>query len=327
MEKSRNLRFCCCASILENLKQNTCGSFQAQNFTLDAGGLLLRSLQSMEFHSLLRFNKPVHIRQYYDCRKNAKIGANREKALFSHIGNMARNWGYTDQPNPCAGIKGFTEKGRAEIYIEEDKFLAVHNAASQPLKDELDLAYLTGQRPSDVLNMTESDIRDNSINIIQRKTGKKLRISIEGELAKLIDRIHARNTTFKVHSLQLIVDSHGQPFTYHMLRGYFDSARTATGIDKDNFQLGDLRGKAATDKAKSTGDIRQAQQQLGHSTIGMTKHYIRGCKGEKVTPTKYEKSEFFIPQKEKRPNKIKPSRKSENQHLRNIKLRNILFYY
>ena len=55
--------------------------------------------------------RPQHIRQYLDWRgKSSHTRANREKALFSHIWNIARSWGLTDLPNPCLGIKGFTEK-------------------------------------------------------------------------------------------------------------------------------------------------------------------------------------------------------------------------
>ena len=199
---------------------------------------------------------------------------------------MARSWGYTDRPNPCAGIKGFTEKGRKDIYIEETAFNAVYDATNQPLRDAMDMAYLTAQRPADVLKMAETDIRDGSLCVTQQKTKAKLRISIEGELAELIARITTRKSAFKVRTLPLIVDDHGQRFTYSMLRTAFDAARKAAGIDKINFQFRDLRAKAATDKTESSGDMHQAQKQLGHSTIGMTEHYIRDRKGEKVTPTK-----------------------------------------
>lgn len=68
--------------------------------------------------------KPIHIRKYLDWRKT--IRANREKALFSHIWNKAREWGYTDLQNPCAGIKGFKETGRKNVYIEDSMFDAVY---------------------------------------------------------------------------------------------------------------------------------------------------------------------------------------------------------
>lgn len=73
-----------------------------------------------------------------------------------------------------------------------------------------------------------------------------------------------------------------------MLRGRFDKAREAAGIAKNEFQLRDLRAKAGTDKAESSGDILQARDQLGHTTMTMTmtEAYIRDRKGKKVMPTK-----------------------------------------
>ena len=53
---------------------------------------------------------PMGIREYMDLRgQAAKVRANREKALFSHIFNKAREWGYTASQNPCQGVKGFKE--------------------------------------------------------------------------------------------------------------------------------------------------------------------------------------------------------------------------
>jgi integrase len=228
--------------------------------------------------------KPIHIRKYLDWLKT--IRANREKALFSHIWNKAREWGYTDLQNPCSGIKGFKETGRKNVYIEDSMFDAVHKKASQPLRDAMDLAYLTGQRPSDVLKMTEHDIQDGSITVTQNKTGAKLRISIQGELADLIQRIHERKSGHKIRSFHLIVANNGQRLTKDALRGHFDRAREAAGISKELFQFRDLRAKAGTDKAESSGDIRQAQKQLGHANITMTETYIRERKGSKVSPTR-----------------------------------------
>lgn len=43
--------------------------------------------------------------------------------------------------------------------------------------------------------------------------------------------------------------------TTSMLRGRFDAAREAAGVEKADFQMRDLRAKAGTDKAESSGDI------------------------------------------------------------------------
>ncbi len=228
--------------------------------------------------------EPIHVRRYIDWR--GKIRANLERALLSHIWNKAREWGYTSLPNPCSGIKGIKEIGRKNVYIDDSMFQAVYMAASQPLKDAMDLAYLTGQRPSDVLKMTEHDINDGAISVTQGKTGSKLRINIQGELSILMQRIMSRKSTHKVRSLSLIVDDNGERMPATKLRGHFDRARETAGISKNLFQFRDLRGKAATDKTESSGDIRQAQKQLGHTNIRMTEHYVKSRKGEKVTPTK-----------------------------------------
>lgn len=228
--------------------------------------------------------KPIHIRKYLDWRKT--IRANREKALFSHIWNKAREWGYTDLTNPCSGVKGFKETGRKNVYVDDGMYNAVHRSASQPLRDAMDLAYLTGQRPSDVLKMTEHDIQDGSLCVTQNKTGARIRINVQGELADLLNRILQRKSTHKIRSFYLVVDDTGQRFTYSAFRGHFDKARELAGVDKEKFQFRDLRAKAGTDKADSSGDIRQAQRQLGHSSVTMTETYIRERKGSKVTPTK-----------------------------------------
>ena len=74
--------------------------------------------------------------------------------------------------------------------------------------------------------------------------------------------------------------------TASMLRSRFDKARQEAGIQKSAFQLRDLRAKAGTDKAEDSGDILQARDQLGHTTVTMTEAYIRDRKGKKVMPTK-----------------------------------------
>lgn len=96
----------------------------------------------------------------------------------------------------------------------------------------------------------------------------------------------ARKSGHKVRSTRLIVAEDGTPMTEAMLRRRFDVAREATGVEKAEFQMRDLRAKAGTDKAESSGDIMQAKDQLGHATVGMTEQYIRNRKGKKVMPTK-----------------------------------------
>lgn len=229
--------------------------------------------------------EPQHVRQYMTWR-NAPVRAKREKALLSHLWNWARERGYTALANPCAGIKGKKERGRRDVYVHDDAYKAVQAAASVGLAEAMDLLYLSGQRPADVVRMDETHIRGGALDIRQGKTGAGVRLSIEGELAALIERIKARKRACAIYSTRLVVDAQGRPFSLPLLERHFQRARKAAGIAPASFQLRDLRAKAGTDKNDSAGDIRQAQAQLGHASVVMTEAYIRNRRGGKTTPTR-----------------------------------------
>jgi len=247
--------------------------------------------------------KPIHIKQFLAWRvkltqdalradnkevegHEGRVAANREKSLISHVWNAARAEGLTDLPNPCAGIKSFREFGR-DTYVYDELFKAVWEKADVPTREAMDLAYLTGGRPGDLLKIDETHLRQGSVEVTQNKTGMKLRIAIAGELAELINRIIARKRAIagKVVSTRLLVNEEGQPLGKYALRFRFEDARAAAGIEGDDFQFRDLRAKAATDKTDSD-DIRDAQQQLGHTSVTMTETYVRKRRGHKVMPTK-----------------------------------------
>ena len=224
---------------------------------------------------LIESIKPHHVRAYLDKRgEQAKARANREKALLSHLFNKAREWGYTDAPNPCQGVKGFTESGR-DRYVTDTEFQAVWAKADPTLQDAMDIALLTGQRPADVLKIMRVDIRDGALLITQNKTKAKRAIDIVGELATVIERINGRQR--KRQSAFLIQDDDGRPLTMLALRGRFAKARKAAGV---SFQFRDIRAKTASD----TGDLGHSQRLLGHKNRDMTEHYVRERIGQRVKP-------------------------------------------
>ena len=183
-------------------------------------------------------------------------------------------WGYTDAPNPCQGVKGFTEKGR-DRYVTDEEFAAVWAKADATLRDAMDLALLTGQRPSDVLKMRREDIREGALFIAQNKTGAKRAIEIIGELAEVIKRIRARPR--ERLSAYLIQDDNGRPLTLAALGSRFTKARKVSGV---SFQFRDIRAKTASDIA----DLGHSQRLLGHKHRDMTEHYVRQRIGQRVKP-------------------------------------------
>jgi integrase len=182
----------------------------------------------------------------------------------------------TDKENPCAGMKKNKETGRKNIYISDEMMNNLLSYADNDLKNAIKLAYLTGQRPADVLKMKWQDIYSQNgksyLFILQNKTKTKVSIEITGELKELLESMHkGKNSILGI--------------TTSMLRGKFDKARELASIDKNKFQFRDLRAKAGTDTANNKG-LETAQRQLGHKNLSMTQHYYRDEKGLRVEPTR-----------------------------------------
>ena len=227
---------------------------------------------------------PATIAGYRDAR-TAKVRANREIATLSHVFNMAREWGLTTKENPCQGVRKNKETPR-DYYANDVVWGAVYKKATQELRDAMDLAYLTGQRPADVLVMRKDDIEGGYLMVQQNKTHKKLRIEMTtgkeaNSLGHLITKIAERNA----HHLSsyLIVSQRGKRMTAAMLRKRWDEAREKAklgAIEEGDtllasriaeFQFRDIRPKAASEIA----DIGEASLLLGHTKGDITERVYR----------------------------------------------------
>lgn len=201
-----------------------------------------------------------------------KIVATREKALLSAVFNFARARGLTDAPNPCSGIRG--TKAKRDRYVGDDELrdaIARADAAGDvPLAQFLELCYLTGQRPGDVVRVRRSDAQGGVLHVRQGKTGAKVRIALVGPLAALYDRMTAGAG---VASVFVVRNEAGQPLTLGGWRKRFDKL----GCD---WQIRDLRAKAASD----ADTARDAQTLLGHAAATTTDGYIRQRAGARATP-------------------------------------------
>lgn len=237
---------------------------------------------------------PQMIAQYRD-KRTAKTRANREIALLSHVFNIAREWGLTDKVNPAAGVRRNKETPR-DYYASADVWDAVYAQARHELKDAMDLAYLTGQRPADVLSMKKTSIVGGLMAVGQGKTGKKLRIrlvldGIQTDLGLLVEVL-----LLKVGgniSPHLIVNEGGLRVSGRMLRNRWDDARAkAAALAREQgasdlaarieqFQFRDIRPKAASE----IEDLGAASRLLGHSREQLTEHVYRRV-GQVVDPTR-----------------------------------------
>ncbi|UWF51958.1 tyrosine-type recombinase/integrase [Pseudomonas sp. N3-W] len=238
---------------------------------------------------------PQVVAQYRDAR-TAKIRANREIALLSHMFTIAREWGLTANANPCFGVRRNKETPR-DFYAGETVWNAVYAQAAQELKDAMDLAYLTGQRPADVLKTSATDLNKGFLMVGQGKTEKRLRIRLEDAgvqtgLSIFIDDLQERRARNGIKTSTLITNTSGLRMSQQMLRNRWDEARekaavkagadgdTALAISIRQFQFKDIRPKAASEI-----ELTHASRLLGHTTEEMTRKVYRRV-GEIVKPTK-----------------------------------------
>lgn len=101
---------------------------------------------------------------------------------------------------------------------------------------------------------------DGYLLVTQQKTKPPLRITITGELAKLMARIRARKATHKIVAGALLTNMHGKRLTAPALRTQFDAAKKqaaehAPELAQDimKFWFYDLRAKAADDTSDDRG--------------------------------------------------------------------------
>jgi integrase len=239
--------------------------------TQQSYGFMLAQLEEAFRNFTLDQIRPVDVRRYLDLR-SAKVSANREVSLLSTIFNWARERGLTSNANPCLGVTRHQEKPRRR-YVTDEEYAAIMAKAPAFLQDAMDLALLTGQRPSDVLKMTRQDMRDGCLWVAQAKTGAKVGITLDGDLEVVLQRILAR--PHDVQSMYLISDEQGQRVNYWSLHHAF----LKTGAD---WQFRDLRAKMVTDEK----DLKVAQQRAGHTTEVTTARVYRRVKGNVVKPLK-----------------------------------------
>lgn len=217
---------------------------------------------------------PKHIRQYLDWRCNTPAIANNEISLFSNIWNKAREWGYTEKVNPADGVTRYPKK-RRDNYVENDVYQLVYVKANQKIKDLMDIGYLIGQRPIDLVGIHSRDIKDGVLSISQEKTKAKLRFAISGSLKAIFDRIMPEKPDF------LFKNERNRPLKRDRLTKWFRALRNEVIVEYpeleneiNTFQFRDLRAKSATDVYLSE-TLQNAQEQLGHTNEQMTQTYIR----------------------------------------------------
>lgn len=241
----------------------------------------LRRLVAAFGHMEIGQVKRSHVAAYLDAR-TSKVAANREIALFSHVFTKAIRWGLHEGINPCMSMERNKEKP-ARRYISDSDFLTVYKLAPAPVRFAMAIAYLTGQRQADILNLKRGQFSDQGIVFTQAKTGAAVLVAWSPALTKAVNRAikhgGAESITWVVH------DGRGNGYTSSGFQTAWQRLmkRCTTPDEHGNqpiaerFTFRDIRAKARSD-----GDDKHL---LGHANPdAMARIYQR--KPVPVSPVK-----------------------------------------
>jgi integrase len=233
---------------------------------------------------------------------------NRYRSLASELMRFAVVEDHRDD-NPVDHIPTMTERAR-DVYITDSQRRRIKVAAmygddgkrtrsGEMLCALIDMAYLTGQRIGDLLELRwsrQQALGKDATSVIapyvgedgiyfkpsktSGSTGAKVMIEWTPKLQDVMRRLRA----VKKRNLQFVfITQDAQRYTYWGASSAWQRARARAGIKGVTFN--DLRAKALTDKEETEG-MRAARTMGAHSTEAQTADYVRRKKARAVKATR-----------------------------------------
>lgn len=211
---------------------------------------------------------PGVIRKYMDARA-APVAANREKAFLS----VCYQWCIERDllsTNPCKEVRRNTEKPDAR-YITDAEYVAVYQIAPDYIKCAMEFAFLCRMRLCEVMELRESDVKENGLHIRRRKGSRD-------NITTFTDRLNAA-----IALSRSLPYPNVRPINPTLIRGVNGGKLTdegfstawqrlmvkAQGIDIARFKFHQLKAKGVSD---TEGDKKAAS---GHKTDAMVQVYDR----------------------------------------------------
>lgn len=173
--------------------------------------------------------------------------------------------------NPARGVKKMRTPGDGfkewpEQAIEQ---FQAHWATGTKQRLAFDLLLCTGQRRSDVVKMTPSNVREGAIRVVQQKTGAALWIPIHADLRVSIAACDLKGLTF-------LTTEYGRPFTADGFGNWFRKTCDAAGVEK-GYSAHGLRKAAGRRLADAGCTAHEIMAVLGHKSLSEAERYTRGA--------------------------------------------------
>lgn len=232
---------------------------------------------------------PADVYRFCAQWKTKPRSANAYRSLLSLILTYGAS---TEWPNdnPAKQSMTFKPGKKRDRYLTDEEVKRVYEGArvaKDGLKNRsgeiiccmIDLAYETGQRIGDLINLRYSEVGEEGIFFFPGKTRNntavKLLVTWTPELRDVIERTRAYG---KVKGLHVLRRLDGKPFTYSGVQSAWKRACARVGIE--DAHIHDLKAKSLTD----TEDESEAQKRGGHATPAQTAHYRKARLVTKVKP-------------------------------------------
>jgi integrase len=212
--------------------------------------------------------KRPNIVRAHDAMGSTPGKANFFACVASSFFNYALDMGYTTE-NPAVRIKKVKLNTIPRWKVSDIQRVIGLN--HRIVSTAVCLAWHTGQRGGDVLNMKWSDIDGNFLCLTQEKTGTKMRIKMNPALSKYLNGLNKKGT--------YIVSGHGRMST-EAFNGMFRRQLNPLGITGS---FHGIRKTVACTLAEKGGSTNEIASLLGHKTLAMAELYTKEANSEKMT--------------------------------------------
>lgn len=192
-------------------------------------------------------------------------------AVLGAAWKLGREWGLVEHDVSVSRLAVVDR----DLYLSDEDFRAVRDKAPEWLQVAMDLAYLTAMRPSDIRSMRWDQVGE-VLTLRQKKTGHKQSFAMSPELAGVFARAKQR----PILGLYVIANAKGRPMGRSGMEKAWRRACVAAGVKA---QFRDIRAKAAIDAEAGGQDF---QKLLGHASLKMSEHYLRGRKVIRAEPVR-----------------------------------------
>jgi integrase len=193
---------------------------------------------------------------------------NRELALLKTIFNKAIQWEKAIQ-NPVKGVKLYKENNKRTRYLDKTEWAALLNVAPDWFQPILLIAFHTGMRRGEILNLRWQDVNleGRLIHVREAKSGEGRFIPMNDILVRCLDVIE------RYPNCPYVLQVNGERVNPSgSLRTTFRACLKQAGIKE--FRFHDLRHSFASHLVMAGVDIRTVGELMGHkSGLQMTMRY------------------------------------------------------